>query len=110
MTRSSYRTVFITAVLLVLATVGAYFGVQRTEAFVIAEREIRMLPEVRALGAPIDSRLHFTEYSVHSNDTNGGGNFSLDVRGPRGRGVIRVEMRKHLGEWSLKDYRFESLD
>jgi hypothetical protein len=91
------------AAVALVATVGAYVGVQRSTAFEMARAHILSLPSTRALGEPVVTRLRPFGYAMKVTDSSGSAEFSLDVKGQNGSGIAHARLKKELGQWNIVD-------
>jgi hypothetical protein len=91
--------------LFVVATVGAYYGVQRTTAFAMARANVVGLAGSRDLGNPVIARLRPFGYAMRVSDSSGTAEFAVDLTGPRGKAIAYVRLKKELGQWSILDSR-----
>lgn len=97
------RKIAIVIGLIFFAALAAYWGVQRTTPFQIAEAYTLNSQDVARLGSPVVARLRFFGYSMRVSDTNGSAEFAFSVRGVNGTAIFHVRLKKEFGKWSVID-------
>ena len=101
MTKEITRKIVIALAPLIASTVVAYWAVQQTESYKIAEAYVTEMREVDRLGHPIAIRLRFFGYSMEVSGSSGTAEFSFDVKGDGHNAVAHVRLKKDLGQWSV---------
>lgn len=84
-----------------------------TEQFRIAQDYIRADPRIRNEIGTVTSAEADRTHGYHSTSTIGGDDscdFAVRVTGARGRGVVTITMRKHLGKWEIASAQLRESD
>ena len=82
--------------------VGAFAAMKNTGAYTQAVERARSHPDaVARLGEPIEAGW-LLQGRFDDHGATGEAAYSVPVHGPRGRGTLHVEARKHAGRWTFE--------
>ena len=102
--------------ILPVACVGGclYMGISQLKSFGPYEEAISIAaadPRVEeALGVPLELDLRGFDGPMSSDMRNDEAEFELPVKGPRGRGILRLEAERRDGEWHYSRLEIEVRD